>query len=170
MTMKWKFITGAIAITGLYYFTFLKPKGNKKDEKMTNFEGSEFGKKVRFEVNNPSDESQTFPFFKTDTNIQNQELEIIPSISEFNRNLTQKPIKLKAIEIIPVNASTISMINEPITKIVGGVNTDINPSYTNKKVGNEIHRYNLEDLLVDGNSYIEYTLKPKTTIHIVFHY
>lgn len=167
---KWMFITGAIAVSGIYYFTFLKPKSSKKDEQMTNFEGSEFGKKVRFELSNVSDESQTFPFFKTDSNIQNQEVEINPSISDFNRNLAKNPINVKAVEIIPVNASMIGMINEDLSKVVNGINEPVAPSYTNKKVGKEIHRYNMNDLLIDGNSHIEYTLKPKTTIHIVFHY
>ena len=95
MSNKWKFITGAIALSSVYYFLFLR-NGKSSLEKKSNFIDSEFGKRVKFKFSNNTDESQIVPIFKSKQNTQNQEVDISPSMAEFNRLLNSEPKNIRS--------------------------------------------------------------------------
>jgi hypothetical protein len=168
MNNKWKFITGAIALTSVYYFMFLR--GSKPLEKTSGFIDSEFGKRVKFKISNDTDESQVVPIFKSNQNIQNQEVEITPSMSEFNRLLKLEPKNIRGIEIIPCGATVMSMINDEINKVKEDDKTAIKNSFKSDKIGDELILFEPTDLKVDGNTHLEYEMKPKTSVYVMFHY
>lgn len=169
MNNKWKFITGAIALSSVYYFMFLRG-GKSLLEKKSNFVDSEFGKRVKFKISNNTDENQIVPIFKSKQNIQNQEVDIIPSMSEFNRLLKTEPKKIRGIEIVPCDATVISMINDEINKVINEDKTPLKPTFKNDKIGEELMLFEPTDLKADGDTHLEYEMKPKTSVYIMFHY
>ena len=169
MNNKWKFITGAVALTSVYYFMFLR--GSKPlIEKKSSFVDSEFGKRVKFKISNSTDENQIVPIFKSKQNIQNQELEITPSMNEFNRDLIKEPKKIRGIEIVPCDSTVLSMITNEVNKVINDDKTALKPSFTSDKIGDEVLLFEPTDLKVDGDTYLEYEMKPKTSVYIMFHY
>lgn len=169
MNNKWKFITGAVALSSVYYFMFLRG-GKPLVEKKSSFVDSEFGKRVKFKISNSTDENQIVPIFKSKQNIQNQELEITPSMNEFNRNLIKEPKKIRGIEIVPCDSTVVSMITNEVNKVINDDKTALKPSFTSDKIGEEVLLFEPTDLKVDGDTHLEYEMKPKTSVYIMFHY
>lgn len=169
MNNKWKFITGAVGLVSVYYLMFLRKKGNYF-EKKSNFVDSEFGKRVKFKITNNTNEKQIVPIFKSKQNIQNQELDITPSMNEFNRDLLKEPKKIRGIEIIPCDATVIPIISNEINKVLNNDKTILKPTFTSDKIGEEVLLFEPTDLKVDGDTHLEYEMKPKTSIYVMFHY
>lgn len=169
MNNKWKFITGAIGIISVYYLMFLRKKGDFF-EKKSNFTDSEFGKRVKFKITNNTDEKQIVPIFKSKQNIQNQELDITPSMNEFNRELLKDPKNIRGIEIIPCDSTVLSMINNDINTVLNDDKTILKPTFKSNKIGEEVLLFEPTDLKVDGDTHLEYEMNPKTSIYIMFHY
>jgi hypothetical protein len=169
MNNKWKFITGAVALSSVYYFMFLRGK-KPLVEKKSSFVDSEFGKRVKFKISNSTDENQIVPIFKSKQNIQNQELEITPSMNEFNRDLIKEPKKIRGIEIVPCDSTVVSMITNEVNKVINDDKTALKPSFTSDKIGEEVLLFEPTDLKVDGDTHLEYEMKPKTSVYIMFHY
>jgi hypothetical protein len=168
MNNKWKFITGAIALTSVYYFMFLR--GGKPIEKKSGFVDSEFGKRVKFKISNETDENQIVPIFKSNQNIQNQEVSINPSMNEFNRSIKAEPKTIRGIEIIPCGSTTMSMIKDEINKVKEEDKTAIKNTFKSDKIGEELVLFEPTDLKVDGDTHLEYEMKPKTSVYVMFHY
>lgn len=169
MNNKWKFITGAIALSSVYYFLFLR-NGKSSLEKKSNFIDSEFGKRVKFKFSNNTDESQIVPIFKSKQNTQNQEVDISPSMAEFNRLLNSEPKNIRGIEIVPCDATLMSMINKEIDKVEKEDKNPLNPTFITDKIGEELMLFEPTDLKVDGDTHLEYVMNPKTSVYLMFHY
>lgn len=169
MSNNWKFITGAIALSSVYYFVFLK--GGKPFEKKSNFVDSEFGKRVKFKIINNTDSPQVVPFFKSNQNIQNQEVDITPSMNEFNRGLKSEPKKIRGIEIIPYESTLIDSLSKDFNIVnKDDSKTCLKPSFECIKKDKELILFEPEDLKIDGDKHMEYEMKPKTSVCIMFHY
>jgi hypothetical protein len=169
MNYKWKFITGAVGLVSIYYLMFLRTK-KSSIEKKSSFVDSEFGKRVKFKITNNTDEKQIVPIFKSKQNIQNQELDITPSMNEFNRDLVKEPKKIRGIEIVPCDSTVLSMITNEVNKVINNDKTPLKPSFTSDKIGEEVLLFEPTDLKVDGDTHLEYEMKPKTSVYIMFHY
>lgn len=167
MNNNWKFITGAIAISSIYYFMFLK---GKKEEQKSSFVDSDFGKKVKFKICNNTDENQVVPIFKSSDNIQNPNVDLFPTMNEFNRNLKKENKKIRGVEVFPIDNTLLKSISKEITNVLNGTKTNLKPTFESNKKDNEFILFEPENLKIDGENHMEYTMKPKTTIEIMFHY
>ena len=60
--------------------------------------------------------------------------------------------------------------SKEITNVLNGTKTNLKPTFESNKKDNEFILFEPENLKIDGENHMEYTMKPKTTIEIMFHY
>ena len=71
---------------------------------------------------------------------------------------------------MPCDATVMSMINNEINKVINEDKTAIKPTFTNDKIGEELMLLEPTDLKADGDTHLEYEMKPKTSVYMMFHY
>jgi hypothetical protein len=168
MKDKWKFIIGGLGVMSAYYFMFIRSKSII--DKKSNFTDSEFGKKVKFKLHNDSETNQIVPIFKSTDNIQNEHVEITPSMNEFNRVLEKEPKKIRGIQLLPCGVTNHNDLIQEIHKISDSVKSKLEPTFTSDKKDEEQILFEPNDFKVDGKNYLEYELKPNSMVYLMVHY
>lgn len=164
-----KIVVGIVAV-GLVFRWLLKPS---KTEKKSSFLGSPFGKRVMFTLTNPTDQVQVVPLFNAYSNTQNPKVGIMPSISEFNRTLAGEPKIIKMIEVRATGNQ--AQAQKPIQiycKDASGEmkSTNLFPMVSVYQKALDMTSVQPQNFVIDGQCYLNYTLDPKQTVVLIFHY
>ena len=162
------------ALVGIFIVgRFIVKKTTKKPEQKSGFLGSPFGKRVMFTLTNSTKDAQVVPLFNSFSNIQNPNVGISPSISEFNRSLSGEPKILKLIEISSPNNKT--QVQKPIQVYCKDASGEIKssnlyPMVSSYQVATDMTSVQPQNLVLDGGCYINYTVDPGQTVVLTFHY
>ncbi len=148
-------------------------KSKTKKENKSSFVGSPFGKRVMFTLKNSTDSNQVVPIFNAYSNIQNPNVSISPSISEFNRTLLNEPKKIKTIEIRATGSK--SQAEKPIQIQCKDASGEfkgklIYPMISTNQVSRDITTVQPKKFIASGECYLNYTVEPNQTVILVFHY
>lgn len=160
-------------ILGLLIFYRQITKSKSKKEKKSSFIGSPFGKRVMFTLKNNTDSNQVVPLFNSYSNIQNPNVSISPSIAEFNRTLLNEPKIIKTIEIRA--SGNKAQAENPIQIQCKDASGEfkgklIYPLISANQVAQDITTVHPKNFIASGECYLNYTVKPKQTVILVFHY
>lgn len=172
MDKKKLLIIGGLAGVGLLYWKLIS-KGKSGKEKKSQFIGSPFGKRVMFTLSNKTNQAQVVPLFNSYSNIQNSAVTISPSIAEFNRTLLNEP---KIIKMIEIRASgNQKQAEKPISIQCKDASGEFKGSFLYPMINPmqkalDMTSVQPNNLIIDGQCYINYTLDPKQTVILIFHY
>lgn len=167
---NWKWIAGAVGVVVLYR---LLRKKKVATEQKSSFIGSPFGKRVLFTLTNNTNKAQVVPLFNAYSNIQNPSVGIMPSISEFNRTLTNEPKIVKAIEIKAMGSQ--AQATKPIQVMCKDASGEFKssllyPMVSAYQVAQDMTTVTPNNLILTGVCYINYTLNPHQVVTITVHY
>lgn len=162
---------GIVAGVGLLYWLLIRKK--KGSESKSNFNGSGFGKRVMFTLTNKTKEAQVVPLFNAYSNIQNPNVSITPSISEFNRTLLSEPKLVKMIEIRATGSR--QQAEKPIQiycKDASGEmkSSNLYPMVSPFQKALDMTSVQPNNFTIDGSCYMNYTVDPSQTVILVVHY
>ncbi len=164
----------SLAIAGVFGFVYWKLiKGNKKTDKKSSFIGSPFGQRVMFTLTNKTDQKQVVPIFNSYSNIQNPNVSITPSISEFNRTLLNEPKIIKVIEIrASGNKKQAEMPIEVQCKDASGEfkSSFLYPLVSAFQVAQDMTSVQPKNLIASGECYLNLTVLPNQSLVVIFHY
>jgi hypothetical protein len=164
-------ILGGLAGIGFLYWKLVS--GKKIIDKKSSFNGSVFGQRVMFTLSNTTNETQVVPLFNSYSNIQNSKVNITPSISEFNRTLLNEPKKVTMIEVRA--SGNQKQAQEPISiqcKDASGEfkGTNLYPFVSPFQKALDMTSVQPNNLILNGQCYINYTIFPSQTVVIIVHY
>ena len=166
------YILGGLVAVGFLYWKLIKGNSTKKN-KSSSFNGAPFGQRVMFTLSNKTDKVQSVPLFNAYSNIQNSNVSITPSIAEFNRTLLNEP---KLLQMIEIRASgNQKQAEQPIQVNCKDASGEFKGTYLNPMVS--VYQKALDmtsvkpnNLILNGQCYLGYTLAPKQTVMMIFHY
>jgi len=148
-------------------------KSHKGVEVKSNFIGSPLGKRVMFTLTNTTDKPQVVPLFNAYSNIQNPSVTINPSISEFNRTLSNEPKTVKMIEVRAVgNQTQAQQVIQINCKDASGEfkSTNLYPLVSVFQKALDMTSVQPNNLTLTGECYLNYTVLPKQTVILTVHY
>jgi hypothetical protein len=168
---NWKIVAGVVGTVLVLRWLFKPKKG--AGEKHSGFLGSPFGKRVMFTLTNNTDKMQVVPLFNSYSSVQNPNVGIMPSISEFNRTLLNEPKIVKMIEI-KAQGST-AQAQKPIQIYCKDASGEFQSSYLYPLVSAyqkalDMTTVHPPNLILSGECYMNYTVNPKQTVVIILHY
>lgn len=167
-------ILGGIAGVGFLYWKLVSGKNNNiLKSTSSSFNGSPFGQRVMFTLRNKTAQTQVVPLFNSYSNIQNPNVEISPSISEFNRGLLNEPKKVTMIEIRGSgNQKQAEMPIKIQCKDASGEykGTFLYPMISPFQKALDMTSIQPNNLVISGKCYLDYTLDPSQTVVLIFHY
>lgn len=163
-------IAGLVGIALAYRWLIKPAKGN---EKKSNFIGSPLGKRVMFTLTNTTDQPQVVPLFNAYSSTQNPKVNITPSISEFNRSLSNEPKKVTMIEVRAVgNQTQAQQVIQINCKDASGEfkSTNLYPMVSAYQKALDMTSVAPPNLTLTGECYLQYTVLPKQTVVLIVHY
>ncbi len=165
------YILGGLVAIGFLYYKLIK--GKTKKDKTSSFNGAPFGQRVMFTLSNKTNSPQSVPLFNAYSNVQNSNVSITPSIAEFNRTLLNEP---KLLQMIEIRASgNQKQAEQPIKincKDASGEfkGTFLYPMVSVYQKALDMTSVTPNNLILNGTCYLGYTLAPKQTVVMIFHY
>ena len=169
----WLILGGIAGVGFLYCKLVLGKKNNTLKSTSSSFNGSAFGQRVMFTLTNKTSQTQVVPLFNSYSNIQNPNVEISPSISEFNRSLLNEPKKVTMIEIRA--SGNQKQAEKPIKTQCKDASGEYKgafmyPMISPSQKALDMTSIQPNNLIISGKCYLDYTLDPSQTVVLIFHY
>src|ERR1035437_3745865 len=149
-------------------------KAEKKAEEKSGFDGTE-SKIIQFTLTNNTGSEQRFPLFKSIGGGVNPNVGINPSMSFFNQTLAREPKLVKAMEFRSINPNGQAQVTKLISKVCKDANgeeskTNYFPMVSVNQYQGNITVVQPDNLILDGECYLEYTLNPNTIVSLTMVY
>lgn len=149
-------------------------KIEKKAEEKSGFDGTE-SKIVQFTLTNNTGSEQRFPLFKSIGGGVNPNVGIMPSMSFFNQTLAREPKLVKAMEFRSINPNGQAQVTKLISKVCKDASgeeskTNYFPMVSVNQYQGNITVVQPDNLILDGECYLEYTLNPNTIVSLTMVY